>query len=326
VLRVGPANDILDAFLKAAVDQQRAIVTNLSPDNFATSEQYQSAVQAETFDLAIFDRCAPATMEQMPQANTYFLGQTPPYKPNLWEKAEEMKDLYVKEFQHAHPLFRGVETLQGLSIASARKLPRESLPGRATPMMETQKDPVLWALGRDRFTDLVQTFPLVTGVGAWHTNWPKQPPGTLPLFLDNVLVKLGRYKEYEEPQKPGVPKTLYPGTASKVTVARRDPVDRDPPTVLERDPARELSYGSAEHVGVYDVSWGQADPYRFAVNLFDMNESDIRPRDNILVGDEEIKTNPEPVRSREELWFWFALAALAILLLEWYVYQRRIYI
>ena len=43
---------------------------------------------------------------------------------------------------------------------------------------------------------------------------------------------------------------------------------------------RELTYGSPEQVGVYEVSWGQGDPYRFAVNLFDINESDIQPRES----------------------------------------------
>jgi hypothetical protein len=264
-------------------------------------------------------------MDQMPLANTYFLGQAPPYKPNLWESAEEMKDLFVREFRHAHPLFRGVETLQGLSIGSARKLPREALPARATAMMETQRDPVLWALGRDRFTDLVQTFPLVIGASAWNTNWPKQPPGTLPLFLDNILVQLGRYKEYEEPQRPGIVKTLDPGAANNVTVLRREPLESAPKELL-RQPGRELTYGTLEQVGLYEVSWGQMDPYRFAVNLFDMNESDIQPRDVIQVGDDEVSVSAEPVRQRQELWLWFAAGALAILLLEWYIYRRRIYV
>lgn len=325
VLRIGPPNDLLDAFFKAAVDQQRAAVVQLPAENFAAAEQYKTAVQFETFDLVIFDRCAPAAMDQMPQANTYFIGQAPPLRPNLWDGAEEMKDLYVKEFRHTHALFRGVETLQGMSIAAAKKLPRDALPARATALVETQQDPALWVLGRDRFTDLVQTFPLVVGVGAWNTNWPKQPPGTLPLFLDNVLVTLGRYKEYEEPQKPGAVKTLDPGSASTVTVVRREPESGTPET-LKREAGRELTYGAAEQVGVYEADWGQTDPYRFAVNLFDLNESDIQPRENIWVGDEEIKMAAEPVRQRQELWFWFALAALAVLLLEWYVYQRRIYV
>jgi hypothetical protein len=95
---------------------------------------------------------------------------------------------------------------------------------------------------------------------------------------------------------------------------------------VKREPGRELTYGSAEQVGVYEASWGQNDPYRFAVNLFDLGESDIQPRENIWVGDEEIKKAAEPVRQRQELWFWFALVALAVLLLEWYIYQRRIYV
>src|SRR5262249_33015338 len=235
ILRIGPPNDLLDAFFKAAADQQRAAIVQVPVDGFTSSEAYKTAVQFETFDLVVFDRCAPPALDQMPQANTYFVGQAPPYKSNLWDAAEEMKDLYIKEFRHTHPLFRGVETLQGMSIATAKKLPRDALPERATALVETQQDPVLWVLGRDRFTDLVQTFPLVVGIGAWNPNWPKHPPGTLPLFLDNVLVRLGRYKEFEEPQKPGAVKTLDPGSAEKVTVVRREPEGGTPETV-KREP------------------------------------------------------------------------------------------
>ncbi len=324
VLRIGPTNDILDAFLQAAVAQQRAIVTPLAADDFETRKEYKEAVQAEVFDLVIFDRCAPASMEEMPQANTFFIGQVPPLRSGL-QDTPPMKDLYIKEFQHTHSLFRGVETLQGLTIAEARKLPKEALPGRASPLMETQQEPVMWVLGRNRFTDLVQTFPLVLG-GLWNTNWPKQPPGTLPLFLDNVLVQLGKYKEYEDPQRPGIPKVIEPGVpVEAVTVARQEPAGGTPEEI-KRQASRELVYGSPEQVGLYEARWGQPEPFRFAVNLLDSNESNIKPREVFQVGEDEVKTTQEPVKQRQELWFWFALAALVILLIEWYVYQRRIYI
>jgi hypothetical protein len=193
--------------------------------------------------------------------------------------------------------------------------------------METQSEPVLWALGRERYTDLVLTFPLVTDDGGqtvWNTNWPKQPAGTLPMFLDNVITQLGRFQEYEEPHRPGVPKTLVPGIAvSEARVTRVDPPG-GPTVTIKRVPGRELAYSAPEDIGLYEVNWGEPHPYRFVVNLFDANEGNIQPRDDVKIGEEEVNTRREPLRARRQLWPWLALAALGILALEWFLYQRRV--
>jgi hypothetical protein len=240
-----------------------------------------------------------------------------------------MDDLFIKEFLTSHPLMRGIETLQGMSIREARILPKEVLPARASALIETQKEPVLWALGRNRYTDLVMTFPLVVsegGRGVWNTNWPRQPAGTFPLFFDNVVLQLGRFQEYEDSHAPGVPKTLDPGAAIRaVEITRIDPPGGQTVTV-ERQAGRDLVYGSPEYVGLYEVIWGEDGRYRFAVNLFDPQESNIQPREAFQVGEETVKTTEEPVRQRRQLWPWFVLAALLILLLEWAVYNRRIYV
>jgi len=64
------------------------------------------------------------------------------------------------------------------------------------------------------------------------------------------------------------------------------------------------------------------------VNLFDPQESDIRPRTDgtISIGQTQIEgtTGPQPVR--QHAWRALLLAALAVLLVEWYIYNRRVYL
>jgi Ca-activated chloride channel homolog len=62
----------------------------------------------------------------------------------------------------------------------------------------------------------------------------------------------------------------------------------------------------------------------FAVNLFAPNESDITPHDTITLGDTVIAFAPREEIGQREFWPWVALAALLILVIEWYVYQRRL--
>jgi hypothetical protein len=329
ILRIGPANDILDAFLKASERQQRAEVTSLPTDGFASQPRYKEAVDGEAFDLVIFDRVAPLTMPDMPQANTFFIGQVPPLTPDLWSSMKVLKDAYVVEYMSTHPFLRGIETLQGMMVMEARSFSKESLPPRASALLETQQEPIMWALGRNRYTDLVLTFPLViedptTKNLIWNTNWPKQPAGTFPLFMDNVLTRLGRFQEYEESHKPGVAKTLQPGGAvTTVEVVRADPPGA-PVEQLRRELGKEFAFGATNSVGLYQVAWDGRVAYRFAVNLFDPQESQIEPRDELRIGEDQVKQSEEPVKKRQELWPWFILAALAILLLEWWVYNRRI--
>lgn len=323
VLRVGPPNDILDAFLEASGQQARVQVTRLPAAGFAAQPAYQEALRGEVFDLVIFDRVSPATMEEMPEANTYFIGAAPPLPKLVWADLPTLQGLFVKEFRPAHPLLRGIETLQGMTIQEAKVLARAALPQRASPLMETQSEPVLWALGRGRFTDLVQTFALVDDGGFWNTNWPKQPAGTLPLFLDNVLTQLGRYQELETSQRPGQPKAFQPGiAATQATVQRLDPPG--PEVRVNRTSNKELIFSAPETVGLYRATWGEPQPYRFAVNLFDPLESELTPRTDLVVGDEFVSSDPEPIRKRRELWPWLALAAFALLLVEWLLYQRRV--
>jgi hypothetical protein len=62
------------------------------------------------------------------------------------------------------------------------------------------------------------------------------------------------------------------------------------------------------------------------VNLFDSRESDLKPRAKIDLGHEEVpgKGGLEP--ARKELWRWLLIAGLVVLVFEWYVYNRRVYL
>ena len=204
ILRLGPANQILDAYFQASGTKDRFVVT-AGGTELAGNELYKKAMQTEEFDLVIFDRVAPASAEEMPQANTFFIGQCPPFPGGTWNDLPTLRRLFVKEYRVSHPLFNGIETLQGMTVDEARALPAEARPKRASALIESQREPLLWAFGRERFTDLVMTFPLVLGQRGevWNTNWPRQPAGTLPLFLDNVILQLGRFQEIEAPDAAG---------------------------------------------------------------------------------------------------------------------------
>ncbi len=61
----------------------------------------------------------------------------------------------------------------------------------------------------------------------------------------------------------------------------------------------------------------------FAVNLFDVNESRIAPQISVQLGGQTISQAAEEELGQQEYWSWLALAALLMLLIEWYAYHRR---
>lgn len=332
VLHIGPDNDILDAFLSACVKRQLAVVTRLAAAGFEQSAIYQDACKAEFFDLIIFDRVSPAKPEAMPQANTFFIGAAPPCADGKFEDLPVLTGQFVKEFRAAHPLLRGIETLQGMTIGQARALPPALIKGRASALIETQTVPVLWVLGRERYSDLVMTFPLIdvrmTATGAtapvWNTNWPSQPAGTLPLFLHNVVTQLGRFQESEEPSRPGKVKDFSPGRPVERAVIRQREPTVGQPVELIRSAGRDLSWNAPEYVGLYEVEWGESEPFRFAVNLFDPEESLLDAQGTAQLGEERLQVVAEPVRQHLELWPLLVAVALTLVALEWLLYLRRV--
>ena len=65
---------------------------------------------------------------------------------------------------------------------------------------------------------------------------------------------------------------------------------------------------------------------QFAVNLFDTRESDLTPEGRSSSAHEEVKAQTASKTARQELWKWLLLGAIGVLIFEWYIYNRRVYL
>jgi hypothetical protein len=88
--------------------------------------------------------------------------------------------------------------------------------------------------------------------------------------------------------------------------------------------AGELVLPALDRVGLYTLDIPVPGYDRMAVNLLDSNESNLVPVDR-PPGDigTEIKSSG---RSRVELWWWLSALAVPLLLVEWFVYTRRVHL
>jgi hypothetical protein len=79
-------------------------------------------------------------------------------------------------------------------------------------------------------------------------------------------------------------------------------------------------FADTMRVGTYGV--GNAPP--FAASLLSEAESNTAPRDSIRTRAGQAKRQQETFRTEREVWKWIALIALAVLMIEWWAYHRRI--
>jgi hypothetical protein len=103
---------------------------------------------------------------------------------------------------------------------------------------------------------------------------------------------------------------------------------------LLRGPSGAFHFPDTDQVGVYSMREREQTTQRFAVNLASSAESDIRPKTaaggaeapSIRIGHEEFAGQTEWRSQRRETWKYLLAAVLVIAGVEWYIYNRRVYV
>src|SRR5262245_34185246 len=324
ILIVTSGNPLLDYFFDARSTRQVADVATISPAQLKDSKNYIEPARDGKFDLVIFDRCTPGRDEDMPRSNTVFVGAPPP----PWHQGGA-DDGYrvapvqfppIRGWSDVDPVMRGLRGWHELEIAEAFRY--SNLPPKTPRLVEGEQDLLLmFTLQRQAYKDLVLAFSLAPDDAKWNTRWFLNT--LFPLFLRNVLYTLGNVRDAttEETVRPGSPKALRPfGDVKEIKV--RTPSGLT--TTLERGTRSEFSYGGTHELGVYEATW-ENQTRRFAVNLFDANESNIEPKPSVKIGETDIQAGPSR-RQPRELWRWAVAAGLIFLLVEWWIYNRRVHV
>jgi hypothetical protein len=306
----GPRNPVLDAFLGSAETRKVADVSRLGAADLADPAKYLDPARNGRFDLVIFDRCAPA---DMPRANTLFIGSRP---PGMGVGAT-VRNPRIVGWAGGHPVTRGLRDLYAVPIAEAPRL--TNLPPGTERILESDANVVLLAgVPRLPFTDLVLAFPILDDAGRWNTLWPLEP--SFVLFLRNVVRAYGNVREGNSADvtRAGDSVALRCVPGKRVTVAT--PGGRS--ESLEPTDRGEVTFTDTADLGLYIATEG-VETQRFAVNLLDAEESDLSPHTTVSVGSQTAAAG-EVRRPPRELWKWAVLAALLVLMAEWWVYASRV--
>ncbi len=321
VLIVTPGNEVLRDFFDLEATARVANVTYRTPADLRERREVSRPGPQRRVRPGRLRSLRPEIEESLPLGNTFFIDAVPP----PWKRADmpPLKETQIRNPTSNHPLMRHLTALDEIAFGEAFRfdLKARGVPPRTPRLLETDRETaVLFVLPRRAFQDLVLAFPLVNDRGQWATTWNLKL--CFPVFLRNVLYLLGNVADAaaEDNVQPGQIKTLRPDAAVEA-IDVVDPEGRR--ETVSRGVAGDFSYKSTEDVGVYQVSW-PGGGRRFAVNLLDADESNIQPRDAIRIGEQRLTTG-QGRRQTYDTWKWIALAALALLLLEWAVYHRRVF-
>jgi hypothetical protein len=307
VLVVTSNNFFLDSVLSGLPLQER---------RFVTPGQYESGLKSEfsrdgqsAYDVVIFDKCS---VKDLPFGNYMFIGAVPAVEGiEVGERVDELHPLVW--WDEGHPVLRHV----ALDFVYVGKDAVLKMPPEAETLIEGPRGPVLARYARDGRNYLVLSFAVE------NSTWWQKP--SFPVFAYNAIRYLGGADAGEQANvQPG--DTLRISLPEGVSEAQltRPGGER---LAVRPDVSGTVYYGGTQQVGIYRVAYqrdGKDRSDAYAVNLEDPWESDIRPRGAAELGSPQIKAGQAISASTPEIWRWFIGAALLVLMVEWYIYNRRV--
>ena len=295
VLLVSESTSTTAYVLKLALAlEPRVELSAVAPASFAPTDEY---------DLVFFDGFAPT---ELPGGTLVFIHAIPPL-PGI-ASTGTVANPPVLAHDSEHPVMRFMNPAN-IAVTEALQV---TLPDGARTLISTRGGPLVADVSRGGQQIVLVAFDLGS------SNWPLRL--SFPLFIQNLLAWVPRSALASDMSQPtGQPLSLLSGNGGgSVTVTRPDGVA----VAVSLDPARPVFFGDTNDAGPYRLNYGEYTE-AVAVNLLDRVESSIAPAASLHLGRGEVLAERGRIKQTRELWPWFAIAALAILSLEWWVYSRR---
>lgn len=328
VLAISDHNRYLTDTLRTPSATEHADVTILTPDE-AKNEAVVRDVKGGRYDLIIYDGVKP---ESPPEANALYFGIFPPGP--AYAQPKDVPQPVILDWDIAHPMMQYIRDLSLVYVAKASVV---ELPAGAKSLIDGNQGSLAFVAPREGFSDTVVTFPLMDG-NTPNTTWFRYI--SFPLFILNSIEALGNVREGtgDEAAEPGRPVVLHAETTARtITVSSGNGQTLE---TIARSPQGGFVFNQANKTGVYVARWEPKGLLPFAVNLFDSRESDLAPRGlvpegvpesmaesyKIKIGYNPVTGTQKPATIQKDIWWWLALGALGVLLVEWYIYNRRVYI
>lgn len=295
VLIVSKGNDFLESVFSA---DPRLDLFRANPTDEIFADQY---------DIIVYDN---ETTADLPPGNYVFLNSFPPIAGFNQADGGDVQNPEVIDWNRVHPLTRFCN-FDDVIIGNALRV---DVPVSAVPLVESIETDLIVLHETESRRMIMVTFDI------FNSYWPLDV--SFPIFWANVIEYYSRLGSgtYRPSYATGETISIFPpkeAASAKVTTPSNE--------VLEFSfEGISTAYLTETHEkGIYQVQFDNGDQMELAVNLLSEEETLSAPAEDIQVGGETLIGSPEVTRSNREVWHWLILAALAVMLGEWYIYCRR---
>jgi len=303
VLLVSRGNPVMESALRACPLEQLKIV---SPNQFDQMDHAAMSVE-QPFNVIVIDNCR---VKNLPTGRYLVFGR-PPDGIDVTISGR-LKNQLAVDWRARHAILQHVN-LTNLFVAECYKL---DLPRDADVLAEFNETAAVALLRRSG------SVFLLVGFDALQSNWPFEPGFVLFFYnaLSYLSIEFGQEQQYNvEVGQPLIIEGLPPETDVVV----------DGPGInnlkIKTDSAGTISVPATERVGIYTLSPAGGAAKVFAVNLLDQQESNIEPLRRLKLSGREVKAQQQTVaRANVPLWPHLVGLALALVFLEWLVYNSKV--
>ena len=301
VLLVTADNPALKMALDACPLQKLDVIAPAAFDRLIAGD-----APAPPYDVIVLDAHAP---DKLPRGRYIIFGRPP---GNIGVKpAGPLAHQFVVDWRSRHPVLQFVD----LGNLYAAKAVRMVLPRDATVLSEFGNAPAMAIVRRGGSAMLLVAFDIA------QTNWPFE--AGFVMFCYNAVTFMGTDtpREQQWHLKVGEAITLRSDGQTAATITTPDGrIEK-----VAADPSRTFRYPRTDRVGVYTAEVPGRAPIAYAVNLLDEVESNVAPAKEIAFSTETVKAqSAEPRRTNQPLWPFLAMLALALVCLEWFVYNSKV--
>lgn len=318
VLLVTPGNLFLDSALREdplVWKNARGEVPVMLPEAFSAEDP-----TLLEYDLVILDRTSPPAL---PPGNYLCFASLPPFE-GITDQGS-INDWKILDWDESHEVARFVN-FGTLLLPSAQRF---GIRDADVEVVRANHGPIVFEAREGDRRALVCAFDLMSlpVEGAWTFD------PSYPIFLANAVRWLGgagRDKKDLLVRTGNLAELRFPSSATTALVT---PPHAAPYELAIRPGDDVLRVAGLDRSGIYSVTFKNdalPDPLRstlFAANLNDADETDIAPAPELVVtGRPAVQAEAQAIEQNKDVWKLAALIALLFVMVEWWIYNRRVFI
>jgi len=296
ILLVSEGNYFLEKALKGIEAVELSLIR---PSDFKKADEY---------DIVIFDDFSPASIGK----GYYIFINAIPSIPGFSSKGKVDSD-NIYDWDRTHPTMRFC-SFDNISVRDTLNI---KIPDDAIVIIEGTSSPLLTYFNRQGTNILTFSFDI------FNSNLPLST--SFPMLILNIINWYGNLMGASEDSalKTGEMIDFYLAEnvkSVKLTLPNNKTLDVVP------NQEGKITFDKTALSGLYKFRLSETNLKYYGVNLLNPEESNIMPKETFLIGKTKITSLREKIVVQKEILKYLVLIALLLLMIEWFIYHKRVFV